>query len=255
MRQPGIKKGYRKPSENIWQILTSLVQIHNETGNVWTHLLSGGLFLLLVPYTYHSLSEYDKKDVLCMLVFVLSASFCFFGSATYHLFICTRKWHYTLRHIDHSGIISMVCASYLPALNRGFKCFPWYQQLYMGMTIVCWIVIIIIVPVLDKRERRTQRNIVLFTSATWGIIPLIHFCLRGRYGWQMFLVSTLVMWLVYGLGFLFYVTKWPEIRHTGKFDIWGHSHQLWHLCTIFASLFWWYTLMKMHKELPDSLHC
>lgn len=37
MRQPGIKEGYRKPTENIWQILASLKEVHNETG--WFLLL------------------------------------------------------------------------------------------------------------------------------------------------------------------------------------------------------------------------
>eukprot|EP00871_Galdieria_phlegrea_P002986 jgi/Galph1/3689/GphlegSOOS_G2366.1 len=230
-------KGYRKPSDSLVQVAYSVFQIHNETGNVWTHLLGGLFFLVLMPYTCHILKQADWTDYVCMLGFIISAAFCFLSSATYHLFICTKRWHYALRHIDHSGIITMISASYLPALNKGFKCFPWYRRIYIGTTISCWLVVIFVVPWLDQRERRTQRNIILLVAATWGIIPLLHFCYYGQHGWQLFLFSTLTMWLIYGLGFIFYLTKWPEVSFTGKFDIWGHSHQWWHLCTIFASFF------------------
>lgn len=42
----------------------------------------------------------------------------------------------------------------------------------------------------------------------------------------------------YGLGFAFYVTHWPEVRHPGLVDAIGASHQMWHLCILAAALVW-----------------
>ena len=43
----------------------------------------------------------------------------------------------------------------------------------------------------------------------------------------------------YGLGFLVYVTRWPECRFPGQVDIVGASHQLWHVCVLGAAAVWY----------------
>jgi hypothetical protein len=65
----------------------------------------------------------------------------------------------------------------------------------------------------------------------------------------MFLYRVVVMYLTALLGFCFYITFWPEahfpgacttshLSHlAGKFDIFGHSHQWWHVFTL-ASYVW-----------------
>lgn len=40
------------------------------------------------------------------------------------------------------------------------------------------------------------------------------------------------MYLMYGIGFAFYLSKFPESRWPGKFDIWFHSHQWWHVFVV-----------------------
>jgi len=53
-------------------------------------------------------------------------------------------------------------------------------------------------------------------------------------------------------GLVVYATKVPERYCPGKFDIWGHSHQIWHICvlggivlTYFGAFDNYYTRMKI----------
>ena len=52
-------------------------------------------------------------------------------------------------------------------------------------------------------------------------------------------------YIVAGVGVLFYVTHFPEIKvPTGVFDIFGHSHQIWHVFIFSGNYF----LMKQKLE-------
>ena len=57
----------------------------------------------------------------------------------------------------------------------------------------------------------------------------------------------MVLWMVFpyiiaGLGVMFYVTHFPEIHScSGTFDIYGSSHQIWHVL-IFSGMASWYWL-------------
>jgi len=44
---------------------------------------------------------------------------------------------------------------------------------------------------------------------------------------------------LYGVGFWFYASAWPERRWPGQFDMALHSHQLWHACIVGAVLVWY----------------
>ena len=41
----------------------------------------------------------------------------------------------------------------------------------------------------------------------------------------------------YGIGFLFFLTKCPERKRPGHYDICGHSHQIWHIFVFLAIIF------------------
>ena len=47
-----ISSGYRQQL-TFYDALRSIFQLHNETRNVWTHLLGFLLFLYFLPYTFH----------------------------------------------------------------------------------------------------------------------------------------------------------------------------------------------------------
>ena len=88
-----------------------------------------------------------------------------------------------------------------------------------------------------------------------GIIPIAH--LTWRYGWKMVMSSTSVNYillegLIYFTGAFIYAKRIPECYFPdGIFDIWGHSHQIWHIFVLAAAFYhylgvvdaynWWHT--------------
>lgn len=72
-----------------------------------------------------------------------------------------------------------------------------------------------------------------------GFIPAAHHV--SIYGLarsleMMSLFNILGMYGSFGLGVYIYANKIPEKWWPGKFDIWGHSHQIWHILVVLGSL-------------------
>ena len=51
----------------------------------------------------------------------------------------------------------------------------------------------------------------------------------------------------YGLGFVFYITRFPESKFPNRFDLLGSSHQFWHVAVLTAAIMWQGTLVKFAK--------
>ena len=93
-------------------------------------------------------------------------------------------------------------------------------------------------------KQRVKQRLVLV--ATWGIVIVLHFAQRmprqdpRR---KAFLRSVAGMWGLFGAGFAWYLSYFPErVWPDGRFDVWGSSHQWWHGFVV-AGCWWWYKRM------------
>ncbi|KAL8732763.1 MAG: hypothetical protein Q9166_002544 [cf. Caloplaca sp. 2 TL-2023] len=99
-------------------------------------------------------------------------------------------------------------------------------------------VIILLNPKLQGLRYRTLRVCTFVFTGLSGFAPLVH-------GIQLFGVkqmnrqSGMPFYLLEGLlliiGALFYATRIPESIKPGKFDIWGCSHQIFHVLVVAAT--------------------
>jgi len=73
----------------------------------------------------------------------------------------------------------------------------------------------------------------------FGIFPLIHalwlFGISNQYLYRPFLLF-LAMGTLYVVGVFVFIARFPERLFPGKFDIWFHSHQFWHLFVLSAAI-------------------
>lgn len=133
-----ILSGYRPVSNSYIRSALSLGYLHNESVNVWTHLLgavffagSGGLLWQMITTRYSSASASD--------LFVFG---CFFGgtvlclafSATFHTLSnhsarVYRRWLF----LDFLGILAMIAGSWFPGVYYGFYCMPTTTRAYWMM--------------------------------------------------------------------------------------------------------------------------
>ena len=98
--------------------LTLHVELHNESFNVWSHLLGCGIFVAILIHVSSCDAAAGLPPAAAALerwplyVFVLSAIGCLFASAIYHLCgMANERWHAHLASLDYVGIISLRRAS------------------------------------------------------------------------------------------------------------------------------------------------
>jgi adiponectin receptor len=135
----------------------------------------------------------------------------------------------------------LITGSLIPWLHYCFACQPLLRVTYTAITtslgIVC--VTITLSDEFNKPTYRWMRAVVFVCLGLSGIVPIkIHIITSGlqlsavapTYSWF------LLMMLLYMLGTIVYVLRFPECRWPGKFDIWFSSHQLFHVLVLVATL-------------------
>mmetsp|Transcript_14322 Transcript_14322/g.18803 ORF Transcript_14322/g.18803 Transcript_14322/m.18803 type:complete len:306 (+) Transcript_14322:70-987(+) len=274
-RRPGILKGYRPVPLSKSLCAVSTFRVHNETGNIWTHLIGFAILAALGVSQLSQVKSTSQVDFLALLVYYVGSCFCMILSSFYHMGNChSEAARDLLLNLDVFGICMNLIASYLPGLVFGFYCKSWTSGIYVG--IVCSSVLsAFTLPCLlhgstcdqhnescskGKKEDKTlkaihnTRTILLLGSVVFCIVPIIHWLLvAGPEEVAMFFPKLSLMLILYASGFFFYVTNFPESYFPGKFDIWGSSHQFWHVIVLLAGIVWAYALPELlHFKLNAS---
>jgi len=257
-----ILTGYRKRL-NFLDCMRSLFLLHNETINIWSHLVGfaffAGLFVhdlvLVIPaVTDDGKTVITKTDFLVLFILLICYQATMILSSLYHTFEChaSEKVAETCFSLDILGITVGLMATYLSGVYYAFYCEPNWRDFYLltvgGIfvlaTCIQWI------PTkyfFETEERQAKFRIRLFVIwAVYGIVPTIHWvCLQdGGPIVGVMVPRIIVMYIICGAAFFFYLTKMPERLMPGLVDIFGHSHQWWHVLIFIALLFWHQTGLK-----------
>ena len=131
-----ITSGYRQSRSSYMHSFQSLFYLHNESVNIWSHLLGALVFIVGSLYLYQVIQpRYESassSDVLVFACFFGGAILCLGMSATYHA-LCNHsqevaKWG---NKLDYTGIVALIVGSYVPALYYGFFCKPTLMSAYL----------------------------------------------------------------------------------------------------------------------------
>ena len=90
MRNYGVTSGYRLLNQPWLYYIRSLFQLHNETFNIWTHLI-GAVIVLYLTYVYHRIYSLNDSDLKWTVLGF--GSLCFetlFNSTLAHL-LCSKS--------------------------------------------------------------------------------------------------------------------------------------------------------------------
>lgn len=131
-----IRSGYRPSKASYLHSFLSLSHLHNESVNIWSHLLgsaaalSGAIYLWAVVHPrYESASE---SDILVFACFFGGAIVCLGMSATYHALTShsekVSRWG---NKLDYTGIVLLIVGSYVPTMYYGFFCHPNLMAFYL----------------------------------------------------------------------------------------------------------------------------
>lgn len=123
-----ILSGYRRENPYYLEILASLVFLHNETCNVYTHLVGVVLLPFVATTATRSLSQPQFLNVMSIDytmfgIFFWSAECCLIFSAVYHLVgphshQVEQFWH----RMDLLGIVIITVGTFIPGIYYIFIC-------------------------------------------------------------------------------------------------------------------------------------
>lgn len=163
--------GHYRADLTFSQAFRSLFEWHNETVNIWTHLLGFVFFLILTIFTVVELWQWQTSLSKCQrdqgqenntyepclllvmkeqvakvmgpvlqrttrwpfFVFMGGSMFCLLASTVCHLFTCHSKpLAIFLMRVDYAGIAVMIATSFFPPIYYVFQCTPIWQWVYLG---------------------------------------------------------------------------------------------------------------------------
>ncbi|KAI0107880.1 mPR-like GPCR protein [Nemania sp. FL0031] len=222
-----ILSGYRPEKVDYLEVLASLTFLHNETCNVYTHLIGALLLPLVATAFMRALSEprffnVSGIDYAMFGIFFFCAECCLLFSATYHLveshsYDVERFWD----RIDLLGIIIVTVGTFIPGIHYVFACEPGLQKLHWAIIVTSGAITAALV------------SIPKLGALRWRRARLGAFVALGGYMLQYLGMKLYLLELVfYGSGACFYVVGFS--LHREKFDIWGSSHQIFHVAILCA---------------------
>ncbi|KAI9099442.1 hemolysin-III related-domain-containing protein [Phlyctochytrium arcticum] len=248
-------KGYRRITNSYLGCVKSLSYIHNETGNVVTHLIGAIIFVILaqVFYSWMTVETNTWADITIMGMYFLGAVTCLGLSTTFHLCCChSRKVAAVWLRGDYVGIVTLIMGSFVPSIYYGFFCSPKWQVVYLTIIVVFGITTICITvsPKFFAPQYRMLRTTLFVSMGFTGIIPLLHALVK--YGTHMTRHALSSGWLIssgitYFLGTLIYAARIPERWWPGKFDLFFHSHQIFHCFVLAGAIIHYYGVVQAYK--------
>uniref|UniRef100_A0A8C7EYD0 Progestin and adipoQ receptor family member IIIb n=1 Tax=Oncorhynchus kisutch TaxID=8019 RepID=A0A8C7EYD0_ONCKI len=260
---PYITDGYRAHLTSKL-CLKSIFVLSNETVNIWTHLLGFLLFFLLGVNDMSTVlpaSGANREDYVIYCIGLFCFQVCMLCSVGYHLFSCHRseKTCHRWLALDYAGISVGILGCYIPGVFYAFYCNIFWRQVYLVIVLALILAIFLaqIHPHYHSKEWQHLRTVIFCSVAGYGVIPAVHWVwLNGGFSSavvQLFLPRVIVMYLIAGAAFLFYISKIPERCFPGQLNYLGASHQVWHVLVVFL-LYWWHQtavyIMKFRHSQP-----
>lgn len=134
-----ILSGYRPEKADYLEVLAGLTFMHNETCNVYTHLIGALVLPSIAAVFMRALSgtqflNVSGMDYLMCGIFFWCAECCLIFSATYHLIgphshQVEQFWH----RMDLLGIVVVTVGTFVPGIYYIFMCDPSLQKAHWAI--------------------------------------------------------------------------------------------------------------------------
>jgi len=262
---PYEREGYREPMDTCGAC-RSICSWHNETCNIWSHLIT--IVVLIVLAIAYMPSDTTSTYIYRYWFFMVGCIICMSASSLYHILQSHQNKAFVLfmQRIDHVGIVAF------------FLCYAvgvWLDnpapsgvdtRIYGYTTIACGLITI---PVVLYCNPETQRGLRLAcytaTSVCFSVQVILELVWRSEHDapnvWRESIIYWVFTALLMAIGFFCYTTYFPERGCTHIFycnrtrcgvqcsvhqqttnghcssqrlDVCGSSHQVWHVCVSFA---------------------
>lgn len=122
-----IHSGWRPETNSYTECIRSMCYIHNETGNIYSHLLAAVWMILLGSWwSLYANDHYPatgSDDAIVFFLFFLGGTVCYLLSTAYHLLSNhSQATHLFCLKLDFLGILTVTAGCFPPGLWYTFPC-------------------------------------------------------------------------------------------------------------------------------------
>jgi adiponectin receptor len=114
------------------EAISSIMYLHSESLNVWSHLLGTLWFCSSAIRFTGTATSLWSTSAAAIIIFLIANIFCFACSTFYHLFADHAQAGVWLR-LDHLGIVCAILASSIAFLALSLGCHNGEKYVYMGL--------------------------------------------------------------------------------------------------------------------------
>ena len=243
--EPYIIKGYRQTNISVWQCIKSIFIIHNEFGNIWTHLFPLILWIIWLYHLSYKLNLADTFWYPLLMLWLGLISFLLFSSVA-HTFGCKSTVCRDICFmIDYHGISTyfMGCSISYYFYERpiGAHLFD-YKWTYLTINMIITLSATSLCSLTRfywQNHRFTIRACSYIIPYIGSLFPYLSRLMLSIFQddkdiWENFSNHLLIILLPYVMVF-FYVFKIPERLSHGTFDYFFQSHQIFHVMTVIVT--------------------
>ncbi|KAK6989655.1 membrane progestin receptor beta [Biomphalaria glabrata] len=247
LKAPYIFTGYRPVGQPWKYYFSSLLTLHNESVNVWTHVGGFWLVLLRLCHYFTQLTTYDK-----MIWPVVCFGFCsllnLILSSVAHLLHSKSCWyHYVLFLMDYMGVTTFCFGSGVAAMyatsSKFYHEFMYTAFLPVNVFLGLFSFYTCCLAKFHLTHQHTKRKVSMMAGiATHGFFaasPMFSRYMQCLSESECSLASlnhlTLFLMLTFICAVSFSVHV-PESLMPGSFDVIGHGHQIFHILAVLVML-------------------
>ncbi|ODV88841.1 hypothetical protein CANCADRAFT_26946 [Tortispora caseinolytica NRRL Y-17796] len=238
-----ITSDYRRVCYSYKECVKSAVHRHNELMNIHTHqipailLFACWLFSIdkIFPSYYH-LATFPEK--LSLSIFIICSGLCLCFSGTFHCFNShsEKAWH-TFQCYDHMGIILYGIGSAMPSYYYAYYDKPTvYYILWLALgAVAVGSIYFIFSPDFRSpvyRAVRARLYILLGSSSTIPTFMSLYIYGVDEISKRLDTHNLILEMFLHSIGAVIYALRLPESIAPGKFNVFGGSHQIFHLFVV-----------------------
>ncbi len=130
-------QGYRPELLTFKRCFLSLMYLHNETGNIFTHLLGALSFLAAWIVLRGSwLLGYPTADCWALACFFAGAVICMSSSSIFHTcYVHSRRVSAQMSKLDYTGIAALIGGSIVPVVHFTHYCNRTLATFYVAVNL------------------------------------------------------------------------------------------------------------------------
>ena len=250
---PFIIYGYRI-HHNFFDCLKSIFKIHNETLNIWTHLI-GTLFYVYLSFFIFLNDKFNSFTSHWVISFYLiSVITCYFNSVLFHTFNChSKEISNFVFNLDILGIILSLLSGVISNQYFMFHQFKKTRYFYILFYVTLSLLIINInkISIFKNKKGHFFRTILIIILFVSSFASYLHWTLVADIEEIKIMTPYMIMAFVPTIiGFTFYLSKFPESYYQCEFvDLYLNSHSIWHLFVLITGFSYYYVLFKYNEIL------